>query len=239
MSTDRYVIAGLKVEMETIGELLQRRSQKYLCNFSDTPDIIIMTDRSKWDILKSRDAELSDQMCEYITTSAMFYNSLIAHDGFLLHSSAVEFGGKAYMFTADSGTGKSTHTRLWRQYIKSVNMINDDKPAVRLIDGEFYAAGTPWSGKTDQNASVLVPVGAAALLYRSEQNEISPADKKTAVHAFLKQTLLPADPTYTDRLAVLLDKFIRTVPIYNFGCNISEDAVKTSFEAMTKQKYGV
>ena len=72
----------------------------------------------------------------------------------LLHSSAVVVDGYAYLFSADSGTGKSTHTGLWKQHFGDrAYIINDDKPAIRKVDGEWYVFGTPWSGKTDTSVN--------------------------------------------------------------------------------------
>jgi hypothetical protein len=239
MSINKYVIAGLKVQMEVTHDLLRQRSEKYLCDFEGEPDIFLNAPEDKREILRRKNRGITEDVCEYTVTAAFFYEALIGYGGFLLHSSCLRYDGKAYMFTADSGTGKSTHTGLWREYIKDVKMINDDKPAIRLIDGLFYAAGTPWSGKTDQSENVLVPVGAVALLYRSEDNVINRSTNQKAVSELLKQTLLPPKKESTDKLADLLDKFIRTVPVYDFGCNISEQAVKTSFEVMTGKTYRI
>ena len=76
-----------------------------------------------------------------------FYARLLQYDGMLLHASCVEKDGKAYLFSAKSGTGKSTHTHLWLRAFPDSRIINDDKPAVRRMDGTFYACGTPFSGK--------------------------------------------------------------------------------------------
>ena len=72
------------------------------------------------------------------------------YDGFFFHSSALALDGEGYLFTALSGTGKSTHTRNWRKLFgERVTMINDDKPIIRRIDGRFFVCGTPWMGKSD------------------------------------------------------------------------------------------
>ncbi len=238
MSLQRFVIADLKVEMNVRFDLLKSRSEKYLADFLGEPDIFIETTDRQLELIKKEMPKLTAEEGEYMCTSAIFYNKLLEFDGFLLHSSAVSYGGKAYMFTADCGTGKSTHSRLWREYVGSdVGIINDDKPAVRLINGKFYAIGTPWSGKTDQNDNIAVPVGGVALLNRGKVNKIEPADRLPTVMALLRQTFFPSSRQNTDKMAELMDKFIRCVPVYRLECDMSEDAVKTSFEAMTGTKY--
>lgn len=238
MSIGRYVIAGIKVAMDVKGELLKTRSEKYLCGFDGEPDMFITATEGKMDIMRRDAPSLNDSEREYIITSVLFYNKLLNFNGFMLHSSALSYDGQAYLFTADPGTGKSTHTELWSRYLgPSVEIINDDKPAVRLIDGRFYAIGTPWSGKTNKNADISVPIGGVALLYRSSESTIEPASAKEAVFSLLKQTVIPSHRDGTDLMSDLLDKFIRTVRIYKFGCDISEKAVITSFEAMTGKEY--
>lgn len=238
MSVNRYVIAGLKVEMEVRYDFLKSRSEKYLCEFLGNADMVISWAEDKMQLLREKSPDLSEGEREYIYTAIQFYNKLIKFNGFMLHSSSLCYKDKSYLFSADSGTGKSTHVGLWTKYLgDSIEIINDDKPAIRLIDGVFYAMGTPWSGKTVLNSDIAVPVGAVALLYRSEQNVITPAETNDIVVSILKQTVLPRVNTKADVLFELLDKFVRSVKVFRFGCDMSEDAVKTSFEAMTGEKY--
>ena len=238
MSTNKYVIAGLKVLMTVHYDMLRERSEKYLCEFSGEPDMIIEAPEDKMDLLRRESPNLNDPQREYIITSAQFYNYLLEFDGFLLHSSAISYDGKAYLFSADCGTGKSTHTRLWCEYLgDAVKKINDDKPAIRLVDGTFCAIGTPWSGKTAENENVVVPVGGVVLLNRGLVNKIEPAERLNAVMSLLRQTFFPPKRENTDRMADLMDKFIRAVPVYRLECDMSEEAVKTSFEALTGTKY--
>lgn len=237
MSAERFIIAGLKIEMTVRYELLRNQSRKYLCDFLGEPDIIIEAKEDKMEILHKRSPLLNIAQREYICTAAVFYNNLLKFNGFMIHSSSISYGGKAYLFTADSGTGKSTHTGLWKTYVDGVEFINDDKPAIRLIDGKFFACGTPWSGKTDLNSDTIIPMGGVALLSRGKVNTISKADNSKAVLSLLKQTHLPPFKEGTDNLADLLDQFVRNTPVFDFACDISEEAVKTSFEAMTGEKY--
>ncbi len=234
----RYIIAGLKVEMNARYDMLKSRAEKYLADFSGKPDILIEMPDEKFELMRRTSPNLDDAQREYIYTSAVFYNNLIDFDGFLLHSSAISYDGKAYLFSADCGTGKSTHTRLWCEYLgDAVKKINDDKPAIRFIDGVFCAIGTPWSGKTDENENVTVPVGGVVLLQRGKVNKIEPADKVKAVMSLLRQTFFPPKRENTDKMTSLMDKFIRAIPVWRLECDMSEDAVKTSFEALTGQRY--
>ncbi len=238
MATEKLIIADLKVHMDIKYDLLRSRCEKYLHNFSGEPDIVVNPSQKWIDNLVETKGELTHAEYEYLCAGLLFYDELLKFDGFVMHSSSLCYNNKAYLFSADSGTGKSTHVGLWKKYIgDAVSIINDDKPAVRLIDGKFYCIGTPFSGKTDQNLDISVPVGAMALLYRGIENKIEPAETRDAVHTLLRQTLISINNRNNDRLIELLDLFVKSVPIYRFGCDMSEEAVKTSFEKMTGEKY--
>ncbi len=237
MSIGKYLIAGLMVSMNVQYAFLADRAEKYLRDFDGEPDIIINPEPEKLQKMHEEYPSLTEGEVEYLATGGIFYFALLRYGGLMIHSSCIAFDGKAYLFTADSGTGKSTHTSLWQQYIDGVTMINDDKPAVRLIDGRFYAIGTPWSGKHDHNCDVTVPIGGIVLLKRGTENKIYPAKSIETVPFFMRQTMFPSRPENADRLADLLDRLIEAVPIYKLECDMSEDAVKTSFEQLTGQKY--
>lgn len=172
---------------------------------------------------------------EYIFTGAAFYEALLNFNGFMLHSSGVVKDGYAYLFSADSGTGKSTHTGLWQKYFGKENavIINDDKPAIRMVDGKLYVYGTPWSGKTDQNINMRVPIGAIVFIERSKDNnwakEIGVAE---AIPLILEQTIRPKDKETMIKLLDMLDIVLRNVKIYKIGVDMSEDAVITSYNAI-------
>lgn len=179
---------------------------------------------------------LSFEFYQYITTGLAFARALLDFNGFCLHSSAIAVDNKAVLFAAKSGTGKSTHTRLWREYFgedKAI-MINDDKPAIRLMeDGVFYAYGTPWSGKTDLNTNVKVPLAAIVLLERSDTNWIEPVNRREAVMQIYVHALKPedGDKDKTIKLMDIVGKTAEKIPVYRMGCTISEEAVKLAYEA--------
>ena len=149
----------------------------------------------------------------------------------MLHSSGVVVDNYAYLFSADPGTGKSTHTDLWVKYFGNdrAKIINDDKPAIRMINDKIYVYGTPWSGKTDQNINMKVPLGAIVFLERSEDNWVKEIEPKEAIPLILQQTIRPREPEVMIKLLDMLDIVLRRVKLYRLGCNISEEAVKVSY----------
>ncbi len=226
-------VAGLKVDIEPVYELLASRAAAYTIADS-TPDVTIrLSDaflREKQVLLP----HLSAAECEYIYTGDLFYRELILRDGFLLHASAVALDGNAYLFSAPSGTGKSTHTHLWlREFGERALIINDDKPAIRLIGERFYACGTPWSGKTDESQNVRFPLTAIAYIVRSPDNSIDKLSTVKALKYILDQTLRPSGRAQMERLLKNLDKLLSSIGVYELRCDISHDAVMTAYKQMS------
>lgn len=226
-----YNITGLLVAMDTFGRTLTQ-AQAYACEGGGTPDIVI---RADWQNLQARQPHLSRDDCEYLMTGDSFYRQLLNFDGMLLHASAVVMDGRAYLFSAPCGTGKSTHTALWCRVFgpDRARILNDDKPALRYEDGAFYAYGTPWSGKSDQNLNLRVPVAGICILTRGEENSIEPHRGATAIYDILSQTIRPKDPRMTGRLLELLDKLISCVPVWKLCCNMEPEAAMVSYRAMS------
>lgn len=227
--TKYYKIAGLTVAMDSFGRTVAQ-AEPYLSAPCEKSDITIQSD---WKALQAAQPHLSDEDSEYLVTGGSFYRQLLNFDGMMLHSSAVVRDGKAYLFTAACGTGKSTHTRLWLENFPDAFILNDDKPALRLEDGKFYAYGTPWSGKTDQNRNVRVELGGICVLRRGAENKIAPYTGRAALHDILEQTVRPRDPAMMGKLLDILDRLLTLVPVWKLECNMEPEAAAVSYNAMS------
>lgn len=231
-----YEIAGLKVNMNCSGRTA-KQALPYISDLVDRVDITIPDDRLKrtCEAWKELDPSTSYEMLEYMATGALFYLYLLGFDGLMLHSSAVVVDGKAYLFTADPGTGKSTHTSLWLQHFGDrAFILNDDKPAIRLEDGKWYAYGTPWSGKHDISRNCRAELAGIAVLEQGKRNEIEPFHGVDAIFAIFSQVNRTKLPDDRIKLMELLDKLISTVPIWKLRCNMDPEAVTVSYNAMCK-----
>ena len=227
-----YLIAGLRVRMDSFGRTLNQ-AEPYKIETAGEADIVIVSD-IKW--LKERQPHLSLDDCEYLCTGGSFYRQLLEYDGLMLHASAVVMDGYAYLFSAPCGTGKSTHTDMWkRAFGDAVIMLNDDKPALKKEKGRWYAYGTPWSGKTAQNENMCIPLGGVCVLTRGEQNEIEPYLGAAAIFSLLDQTVRPQAANARGRLLELLDDLISTGPIWKLRCTPTEEAALVSQAAMSKE----
>ena len=229
-----YKIAGLSVKMDSFGKT-EEQARAYECEPCEVPDIEVI---SVWPKIKEEYPMYTEDIGEYLTTGAVFYTHLLKFDGTMLHSSAVVVDGKAYLFTADSGTGKSTHTKLWLDLFGDrAFILNDDKPALRREDGVWYAYGTPWSGKHDISVDARIPVAGIACIQRGEQNEITPFGGIEAIHAILKQVNRPKAAGCREKLLELMDKLLTEVPVWKLCCNMDPEAAVVSYEAMSGEKW--
>ena len=231
----KYVIAGIKTGMILRdGWTTERQARQYEFDFDGEPEITLGLE-DEYIIERNKEfPTLSLDDCEYMYTGSEFCTRLLAFDGFMLHASAVVVGDKAYLFSAPSGTGKSTHTSLWLETFKKdgAYILNDDKPVLRLIDGEVRTFGTPWSGKNDQSRNANVRLGGICFLERSEENWIKELSKKDALYRILDQTIRPQNEKEMTDLLDVLDRCLENIKIWNMGCNISKDAAKMAFDTM-------
>ena len=131
-----------------------------------------------------------------------------------------------------SGTGKSTHTALWRRHFGNrVTMINDDKPVIRKCDGKFYAYGTPWMGKADIGTNTKAPVKAVYILQRAEENTAVRVLPSQVMKQLLEATVIDVERSRMEKLLELLDEFFKETPLFLLGCNMDESAVMTAYNA--------
>ena len=238
-----YKIAGITVLIESLYERIHRMSVDYLT--SEIPEYFIKT--TEEDIEKERNLSAQeDRECgrearafppDYLETLAvyrLFVEKVTEKDVILFHSTAIEANGKAYLFTAPSGTGKSTHAAIWRRvYGERVRMINDDKPLIRFEGGKATVYGTPWNGKHRLGANIYAPVSGICFLNRGTENRIQRISVGEALPGLLGQTYRPEDPESMATVLKLLVKLSSDVPMWKLWCNMEDSAAKLSYETMT------
>ena len=177
--------------------------------------------------------EWSDDYLEELAVYRRLADQMPIFGSYLFHGSAVSVDGEAYLFTAPSGTGKSTHTHLWYKYIPGSDLMNDDNPVVRIVDGETRIYGSPWSGKTPCYRNIWAPVGA---ITRIEQKPVNTIRRMAPVEAFA--TLLPAvssmkwDARVYKGICNCISRLLGITPVYLLGCRPDEEAAHVSHDAI-------
>ena len=232
---EKFIIAGIKTEYNVCGNLLRERSEKYRADFDDSETQIKFKIKEEYINKKKEDIPyLSWGEHEYMATCSAFYSELLRFGGMMLHSSCVEKDGFAYLFSARSGTGKSTHTHLWLENLENTRIINDDKPALLRENGTWYACGTPFSGKTDENLDVKIPVRAIVFLFRGKDNKVKRLDKSMAAPLVIEQTINPVDKSLAVNMLDSLDLLLREVPVFTSHCNMEKDAATTAYNEIER-----
>ena len=224
-------VADLIVEVPEAGGMAPR-CQGYLYSGNDGADITIRTDLYRLELRPN----WSYDLMAYMESGRQFYLSLLDFDGMMLHSSAVELDGKAYLFSGDCGAGKSTHTSLWQStFGNKAQIFNDDKPALRLVDGKWYAYGTPWSGKNGINQNKKVPLAGICFMEQAPENRITRLSMIEATKRIIKQTLKRRmDADQISKVIMLVDHLVRTIPVFELENRPEPEAALLSYETMRR-----
>ena len=178
--------------------------------------------------------ETGENVVAYMESAYQFYLELINFNGFYLHASAVVRDGKAYLFSGPCRAGKSTHTGLWQKtFGPEAYVINDDKPALRRMDGVWYAYGTPWCGKDGINRNEKAPLAGICFLKKAPENKIRRLDRLEAMKKIMSQTIYKFNEVEKlDLLLGNLELLLMEIPVYELE-NIPEpSAARLSYEIM-------
>ena len=223
-------IADLLTEVPAAGGLAPR-CEAYLCEKDLSPQIIIREEAYR---AARYDSRLPYETVAYMEAAYQFYLQLVDHRGFYLHSSAVMLDGRVYLFSGPCRAGKSTHTRLWQQtFGPEARIINDDKPAIRLMDGQWLAYGTPWCGKDGINENASAPIAGVCFLKKAPHNAIRRLTAMEAATRILGQTIHKFETAEKlDKLLSLLNRFVADIPVYELENLPEPAAARLSFEAM-------
>ena len=177
--------------------------------------------------------QFSDGYLETLAVYRKIAEKMPDYDTILFHGSCVAVDGVGYLFTAKSGTGKSTHTRLWRELLGGqAVMVSDDKPLIRISDSGAVIYGTPWDGKHRLSTNIAVPLKALCILEQAEQNAIRQITAEEAYPMLLQQAYRPMDSMALSKTLTLIDKLASAVSLWRLGCNRDIEAARVAYEAM-------
>lgn len=241
-----YKIADLKVKIDAC-ERTMKNAQPYLMSDNGIYDFEIKRNT----ILAINDlyAKWQDQVeaAEFIYEARQFHTKILDYNAMMLHASAVAVDNNAYLFSAPSGTGKSTHTKLWLdKFGDRAFILNDDKPVIRIMDDGIFAYGTPWCGSTDIGRNAKVPLKAICFIERADTNwikQMSLSDGMPIIMNMFYQTFRQLDrydcmtPISKENASKYLDviiKIISKIPIFQMGCTPEAEAADVAYNAMSK-----
>ena len=181
--------------------------------------------------------KFTDPFLERAAIQRKFAEFLFERDTILLHGSTVAVDGRAYLFTARCGTGKSTHTRFWCQHFGShAVMVNDDKPFISVTKDGIFASGSPWSGKHGLDTNITVPLRGICLLERGKENRIEKAEKDSLLPMLLAQSYRPLDAGKEPRFLDLVEQLAESVPLWHMQCTKDIEAAHIAYAAMSNDR---
>lgn len=237
-----YRFAEKNIEIQSIYETVHEYCKDY--RVSVHPDFFVKINQSDIDFEREKsNAEACacgqkpivypDSYLEELAVYRKIAEKMVDYNTFLFHGSAVSVDGEAYLFTAKSGTGKSTHTRLWREYLGNrAVMVNDDKPLIKITENQVMVYGTPYNGKHRIGNNISVPLKAVCILQRAENNSIVEISGKDAFSILLQQVYRPASGDRLLSTLKLLDIMMSRVKLYRLGCNMDISAAKAAYDGM-------
>lgn len=177
----------------------------------------------------------SESFLENNAIHILIADQLSEYNTIMLHGSALTIDSEGIIFTAKSGTGKSTHTRLWREVFGSrVQMVNDDKPLIRVDEMKVY--GTPWDGKHHLSNNIATPLKAIVKIERAAKNQIKQIGIKEALTVLMKRTHIPTD---SSKRAIIMDLYLKLVgciSFYKLECNMDQEAARVAYNAIINNK---
>ena len=233
--TEIYRIADVTVEITSLHEAVHRLCRDYRAE--GEPDFRVKITPDDLDYERSRaEGDYSGAYLETLAVCRRIAEKMPDYDTILMHGSAVALDGRGYLFTAKSGTGKSTHARLWREVFgERAVMVNDDKPFVKIGESGATVYGTPWNGKHRLGNNIAVPLCAVCVLERAEDNTVRRITKAEACPALIRQTYRPADPAALTKTLTLIDRLTDAAGLFRLGCNMDREAAEVAYGGMQEQ----
>ncbi len=233
MQTKKYLLGDICVEVTFNYDYILAQCKDYETDKAPDFSFVVTAEDIRYEE-SFADKNCSKALLESMAFYRKFCNLAALNGVILMHGCAVSTGGKAYIFTAPSGTGKTTHAALWiKAFGDKVFILNGDKPLLRQKDGQFYVYGTPWNGKERLGVNQSLPLGGILKIERGEQNEITPLTLDEPLKVLLSQVYRPNDPM---QLQAVLGEVVKlaAAPFYRLKCNISTEAAELSYKTLTE-----
>lgn len=227
-------IADLTVRMTGKQEHTRAFCRDYMVDSEDFDIWVEASDEGVADEIARHEEGGHPRFYEKIYLYRQIAERLPHFDRFVFHGAAVEVNGKAYVFAAPSGTGKSTHVALLKRYFGDrVTVVNGDKPIFKVDKSDVTVCSCPWSGKEGWQINTQVPLGGIILLERAKENSIREIKPEEYLEKLILQAFVPESGESFLKTLELMDEVSKSVPFYLLECNISEEAAETSYKIMS------
>ncbi len=242
MKVFKIRLADKIIEITSLYRYIEDYCKEYIS--TDAPDFSICITKNDIDFerAKSKQEDIKEGISvrnfsdDYLETLAVYRkiaDKLLDYDTILFHGSVISVDNAGYLFTAKSGTGKSTHTKLWRELFgERAVMVNDDKPLIKLSENNIMVYGTPWNGKHKLGKNICVPLKVICILERSEENHIMKVTSADVYDMLVQQVYRTQKPQKLLKTLQLIDVLAENTELYKLGCNMDISAAKIAYDAM-------
>ncbi len=231
-------IADLVAEVTSRGEYTKRFCADFLAEDAIQADLTAFVEDSEIEAEMISSGKVigskpRPEYCENVCIYRAIAEQLPFFDRFVFHGASIAIDGKGFVFTAPSGTGKSTHISLWKKvYGDRVTVVNGDKPIIGLKENDFRIFSSPWAGKEGWKTNTEAPLSGICILSRGAENHIERVDAAAHFERLMTQTYLPKNGTAMLKTLELIDLLSKKVPFYLLACNISEEAARVAYDGM-------
>lgn len=234
-----YKIADIITDIKPKFRYFESIAEDYLYKGNEPVQIKISIREDYIRKSAEKNTHLSLGNLESIFLADTFNKKILKYNAIFLHSSAILYKGKAYLFSADSGVGKSTHTKLWIKKFgaENVQIINDDKPIIRFIHNDWYVYGSPFDGGSGVNTNTRAKLGGIIFLERAEENSIEVLDKNSIFSRIYKNTIkFSLDDEYAGYMLNTADKLIKENYFYLLKCNMNIESAEICEKFLTDRR---
>lgn len=228
-------MAKLKIKINNRFSFLEKLCKDYIIDEETYDFEVSVTDD---DINKEKNASDGNFSVGYLESICIYRKiseKVPQYNCILLHAAVIKVDDDAYAFCAKSGTGKTTHTKLWMQLLgDKMSYINGDKPLIRIIDDQIYAFGTPWNGKEQYGTNSYAKLKAIAFIERDITNSIIHLPKIEVLPRIIHQILLPKDEDSLSKTFEILNEVVGKTNTYLLKCNMDIEAAQIAYTQMRK-----
>lgn len=233
----RCRIANINIEIRNTDPATEALCADFLSDF-DRADIVIPV--TPFEVKREMEESPYNNSFAYTESFLAFKKlscQLAAYDAFLMHGAVVKVRGKGIIFSAPSGTGKTTHMLNWKKLFGDLTIINGDKPIIRFIDNQPKAYGSPWCGKEGYAENDSVVLTDICFIERASENSIHRLSPRDAVSELIGQTLIPKNSADALRVLGLVDDLLKKCAVWKIYCTKdTESAVIASDEILNAKE---
>jgi len=234
-------LAGINIAVRSLFDEVYDFCRDYLTErpaditVTVTPDDLLYERKLNVREAQIEGIQVVDYTDSYLETLAVYrkiVTKMLEFDTFLMHGAVVAVGDKAWLFTAPSGTGKTTHINLWLKNIPGSYVVNGDKPLIHIGD-ECTVYGTPWAGKERMNRNVGVKLCGIGVLNRGLENHIEKVPMNQILPVLIQQSYRPKTRVELEKTLSLLNRLGRKIPMYQLYCNMNDEAALTAYNVLS------